>query len=227
MTRHLWTRPVRVTLTLLLLDASGSSARAQTELDIFFAESPAILILIDGDPVYRRIDGTDLERIVNTKVLIVRDTAGIHYLKVRDGWMEAYGLMADWSVSGVSPFGDRTALERAIEAETADLLDSAGSSKAGTLDEAPPAVFISSQPAALVITDGPPRYQTIDGTSLQYLANTTARVFREPTDQELYALVEGRWFRAWTTDGPWQLVPSDELPADIAKYAGPPLEDKR
>jgi len=227
MTRHLWTRPVRVTLTLLLLAASGSSAHAQTELDIFFAESPAVLILIDGDPVYRRIEGTDLERIVNTTVLIVRDSADIHYLKVRDGWMEAYGLMGDWSVSGVSPFGDRTALERAIEADTVDLLESAGSSKAGTLDEAPPAVFVASQPAALVVTDGPPRYQTIDGTSLRYLANTTAQAFREPTDQELYVLVEGRWFRAWTTDGPWQLVPSDELPADIAKYAGPPLEDKR
>ena len=56
------------------------------------------LIRIDGDPVYRRIEGTDLERIVNTKVLIVRDSADIHYLKVRDGWMEAYGLMGDWSV---------------------------------------------------------------------------------------------------------------------------------
>ena len=25
-----------------------------------------------------------------------------------------------------------------------------------------------------------------------------------------------RWFRAWTTDGPWELVQADQLPSDIA-----------
>src|SRR5262249_48786074 len=120
---HVLTPLIGVSLTLLLLGASGSSDYAQTRLEIFFAESPAFLIRIDGDPVYSRIEGTDLERIVNTKVLIVRDRADIHYLKALDGWMEAYGLTGDWSVSGITPFGERTTLERAIEAQTVDLLD--------------------------------------------------------------------------------------------------------
>ena len=221
MTRHA-PRLVRISLTLLLLAASGGSARAQATLKIFFAESPALLIRIDGEPVYQRIEGADLERIANTKALIVRDSANIHYLKVLDGWMEAYGLMGEWSVSGVTPFGEKTAIERAIEAKTVDLLDGSGSSKAGArfLDDEPPAIFISSEPAALIVTDGPPRYQTVEGTSLEYLVNTRAKVFREPTDQELYVLVAGRWFRSWRTDGPWEAVPSDQLPADIAKQTG-------
>ena len=218
MTRHALTRSLGVSLTLLLLAASRSSAQPQATPKIFFAEGPAFLVRIDGHPTYRRIQGTDLQRLVNTKFLIVRDSADIHYLKVRDGWMEAYGLMGEWAVSGVSPFGDRTALERAIVATTIELPVSADSSAA---------IFISSQPAALVVSDGPPRYQTIDGTSLQYLVNSTAKVFREPTDQELYVLVTGRWFRAWTTDGPWEAVASNELPVDVARYAGGRLERQR
>src|ERR1700731_2771958 len=48
---------------------------------LLFSRQSAILILIDGDPVYRPIEGTDLQRIINTKPFIVRDEAGIHYLK--------------------------------------------------------------------------------------------------------------------------------------------------
>jgi hypothetical protein len=218
MTRHALTRSLDVSLTLLLLAASRSSAQPQATPRIFFAEAPAFLVRIDGAPTYRRIQGTDLQRIVNTKFLIVRDDADVHYLKARDGWLEAYGLMGEWALSGVSPFGERRALERSIEATTIELPVRADSSAA---------IFISPQPAALVVTDGPPRYQTIDGTSLQYLVNTTAKVFREPTDQELYVLVTGRWFRAWGSDGPWQAIPSNELPSDIAKFAGRRLDSRR
>ena len=66
------------------------------------------------------------------------------------------------------------------------------------------------------MTDGAPRYEPIRGTSLKRLVNTTATVFKEPTDDEVYVLVVDRWFRAWTTDGPWELVQADQLPSDIA-----------
>ena len=48
-------------------------------------------------------------------------------------------------------------------------------------------------------------------------ANTTARVFREPTDQELYVLASGRWCRSWKPEGPSQFISGDQLPADFAK----------
>ena len=215
----------RLALALLLLLASGGSALAQQAPQIFFAEAPALLVRIEGAPVYRQIGGTGLERIVNTRVLIVRDSAGIHYLKALNGWMESYGLLGDWSVSGVSPFGENTAAERAAVASTADRLDGANSlapaaqtvNLTDRLDENQPAIFVSTKPAALVVTDGPPRYVTIAGTSLQRLANSPSMVFLEPTDGEYYARVDGRWYRAWTVDGRWQSIADNKLPADIAK----------
>jgi hypothetical protein len=187
---------------------------------LVFAEKSAILILIDGEPVYQPIEGTDLQRIGNTKPFIVRDTADIHYLKVFDGWMESYGLTGAWSVAGVPPSGAEQALRGAVAAKTVDLLDGATAGKPGEtpkLDDATaPTIVISTEPAELIVTNGPPRFATVEGTSLEYVENTTAKVFKEPTDGELYVLISGRWFCAWTTDGPWQFVPTSELPADIA-----------
>jgi hypothetical protein len=101
-----------------------------------------------------------------------------------------------------------------------DLLDRAipGPRRAITTldDDSAPAIFISRRPAELIVTDGPPRFATFAGTSLEYVENTAASVFREPTDQELYVRTSGRWLRAWTTDGPWEIVPDSQLPADLA-----------
>jgi hypothetical protein len=214
---------MRAVLTLVLLLAAGGWDNAQSQTgaspQIFFEEAPALLITTDGDPVYRGVEGTGLERIVNTRAFIVRDSAGIHYLKVFDGWMEAYSLNGDWSVSGVAPEGGIEALRRAVGAKLVDRLDGDGS-PAGTpsLARDVPRIIVSPEPAALIVTEGPARYQTVEGTSLEYLVNTTAKVFREPTDQQFYVLVGGRWFRAWATDGPWEFIRNDELPADIATW---------
>src|SRR5437867_4280222 len=102
-------------LVALCAVMTGRTIAADQSADpprLLFAQRLAILILIDGDPVYRPIRGTDLERIVNTKAFVVHDTAGIHYMKVFDGWMEAYGLTGLWSVAGVPPPGADQALRR-------------------------------------------------------------------------------------------------------------------
>ena len=59
------------------------------------------------------------------------------------------------------------------------------------------------------------------------MENTDAKIFREPTDQQLYLLLSGRWFRSWTTEGPWQFIPSNQLPADFAKIPQSLLESPR
>ena len=214
---------MRAGLTVLLLLSAGGRPNAQIQTDasthIFFVEAPALLITTDGDPIYGGVEGTGLERIVNTRAFIVRDRAGIHYLKVFDGWMEAYSLNGDWSVSGVAPEGGPDAFRRAVDAKLVDRLDGDGS-PAGrpSLASDVPSIVVSPEPAALIVTEGPARYETVGGASLESLVNTTTKVFREPTDQQLYVLVGGRWFRAWATDGPWEFIRNDELPADIAEW---------
>ena len=189
---------------------------------IMFSTSPARLILIDGDPIYRPVPGTELQRIVNTKPLIVCDVAGMCYLKILDGWMETYSLDSDsWNVAGVAPDGGNEAVLQAAASEKIDLLDGVDAKNpTGTPSLAhgqPPAIFISTRPAELIVSDGPLVFAPIQGSSLQYAGNTNADLFREPTDHELYLLTSGRWFRSWRTDGQWQFVASRDLPADFAR----------
>jgi hypothetical protein len=209
---------VSLPLVLLLLASNRNSAHAQRTPRIFFAEAPALLIQIDGEPVYRHIEGANLDRLVNAQAVIVRGQSDIHYLKVLDGWMEAYGLTGYWSVSGVSPLAFN-ADSQPVSASAAAAVESLRPfDDPGPLLQAnPPAIYIATKPSVLIVTDGPPRYEPIAGTSLKRLVNTTTTVFKEPTDDELYVLVTDRWFRAWTTHGPWEFVPADRLPSDIAK----------
>jgi hypothetical protein len=224
-----------VVLSFILGLCPAASVNAQTAPPrIIFAASPALLIQIDGDPVYRDVHGTALQRVVNTRPLIVRDETGGHYLRILDGWMEAYSLLDTWSVAGVPPEGGRIALQQALAAKDVDLLNGgheATRRQAGDnqrlADADAPAIYISTTPAVLVVTDGVPQFAPIAGTSLEYLANTTAKVFREPTDHEIYILVSGHGFRSWTREGPWQFVPGDQLPADFARIPATQLKSNR
>jgi len=214
-------RPIaRLTLALLLLVAGRSSAPAQPLRQIFFAEAPAILVQIDGTPEYRHLPGTNLERIVNTRALIVRDGAGVHYLKVLDGWMESYGFDDEWRLAAGSPF-DNTDIERGVLNATTDRLDPPSVSFTTSLYDDPPTILLATDSAALIVTDGAPRYETVPGTSLLRLANTKATVFRERTGEPFYVRVDSDWYRARTTDGPWQFIATAQLPSDVARQIAP------
>jgi hypothetical protein len=195
---------------------------------IIFAPSPAVLIRIDGDPVYRDVAGTDLQRIVNTKSFIVREPSGTFYLRVRNGWMEAYLLTGDWTVAGAPPDAAAMALRQAVSARAVDLLE-IGEPKtpdSGRLATGPvPTIYVSTTPTEFIVTDGPVQFVPFPGTALEYLKNTSAHVFREPTDGEFYVFASERWYRSWTTDGPWQFVVTRDLPADLAGISSASLKN--
>lgn len=206
----------------LVLSQPQAVAASAAAPAIIFSATPSLLVLLDGAPVFRPVPGTELERVANTAPLIVRDPAGMCYLKIRDGWMQAYSLDSGWwSVSGVPPAGGVIAVREALASGTVDLLDDRSAKSSGRVphlsDDTAPAVVVAQRPAQMIVTDGPLAFAAIDGTSLQYVVNTDADVFREPTDQELYVLLAGQWFRSWKTEGPWQAIASSELPADFAR----------
>src|SRR5262245_9344154 len=53
---------------------------------VFFSTRPAILVSIDGTPVLRTVRDTNIERVINTRVLLLRDQlSGKFYLRLMDG----------------------------------------------------------------------------------------------------------------------------------------------
>ena len=79
---------------------------------ILFSRVPAILVSVDGAPVYRAVPGTSLERVLNTRPLLLKDASGIHYLHLFDGWMRAEAMDGPWSVAQDPP----SELARAVDA---------------------------------------------------------------------------------------------------------------
>jgi hypothetical protein len=187
--------------------ATQSAIAADAAMHFVFSSAPALMIRIDGEPMYRAVEGAALQRVINTQSLIVRDESGVYYLRVGGHWLEAYELAGPWS-TGVGPEGAATVLEQAVNEHGVDLLEDEDGSSA--------IVYVSTSPAALIVTRGEPQFAAVDGTSLLYVTNTTSCVLTEPTDSELYVFASDRWFRSWTTSGPWEYVPGDKLPADLA-----------
>ena len=106
--------PRTVSLDRLLADLSITQAEAKAESirlkndppKIIFSKGPAVLILIDGEPVYRPVEGTRYTRVVNTPALLLFDpAAGTFYLDGGQWWMTASSLNGPWIAAGESTPG--------------------------------------------------------------------------------------------------------------------------
>ena len=188
---------------------------------IIFMQQPSLLVYIDGQPQYAQVEGTSLTRVVNTRVLLLKDAAGKLYLHMLDGYLEAATLSGPWSMAKSAPADAAKAEAAARELRQVDLLEGqedAETKKKPSLAAGPaPQIIVAITPTELIVTQGKPNYVPISGTSLLYVKNTTADVFKLLTDQMTYVLLGGRWFRAKSFDGPWEFVAPKSLPHDFAK----------
>jgi hypothetical protein len=188
---------------------------------IVFMQQPSLLVYIDGEPQYVPVAGTELVRVVNTRVLLLKDPAGKLYLHVLDGYMEAVAMSGPWSMAKTPPADAAKAEAAARELRQIDLLegqeDPDSKQKPSLKSAATPQIIVATTPTELIVTQGQPNYVPISGTSLLYVKNTTADVFKLLTDQMTYVLLGGRWFRAKSSDGPWEFVPAKSLPKEFAK----------
>ena len=189
--------------------------------EIIFSTRPALLVSIDGPPEYTLVKGAVplLWRVVNTRVLLLKNAGGGHYLHLYDGFLEAGSLNEPWSVAEKVPRGAKLAEQSARSSRKTNLLegkpDPRTRKKPSLRKSVTPWVYLSMIPAELIVTDGEPDFISIEGTRLFYARNTTGDLFWHQGDRTMYLLASGFWFRAETYLGPWQLVPVDGLPQDF------------
>ena len=189
---------------------------------IITATRPALLVTIDGPPVWRPVPGTPLERVINTRVLLLKDASGRCYLHLFDGYLEANSLEGGhWTVASKIPDGAALAQEQALSTGDVDLMsgmpDATTQKEPSLSTSAAPDIFVTTTPAEIITFSGAPQYMPIAGTDLLYAHNTSGNVFKLLTDQRNYVLLAGRWYQAPSLDGPWQFVPGNELPHDFAE----------
>jgi hypothetical protein len=229
MRRHLPRAVVTVSLERLQANLAINQAdtkEQKTEIlkneppRIFFSQTPALLVLIDGQPVLRPVEGTKLRRAINTRALILLDeTSGRYYLRVLGRWAEAGAVEGPWAMAPKPPANLETARQAVAKSPQVDQMDDPGpgmkeAAAAGRF----PTIFVSTTPAELLQTVGEPAYEPIGATTLLTIKNTSASLLLDTATGFHYVLISGRWFRAKSlAQGPWEYVPHDKLPPDIAK----------
>ncbi len=185
---------------------------------IIFSKVPSILVYIDGNPVFYPVKGTSLDRVVNTRVLLLRDQTG-YYLHLFDGYMYAENIEGPWIAAQSLPKDIQDAEKEASSAGQVDLLSGVLDPVTNTMPSlrlpGVPKIFVSFAPAELIVTDGEPDFRPINDTNILYVANTTANVFKDLDDQKTYVLISGRWFSASNEAGPWKFVDGKSLPEDF------------
>ena len=177
---------------------------------IFVSTEPAILLLVDGEPVRAPIPETSLEVIVNANWDLFFDKAGHqYYLSQAPLWLQTSTFNGPWTIA------------KSLPGDMAKLPDDWADVKK-TIPPRPPAkakapkVFYSNTAAELIAFDGEPQWKKIQGTNLGYVTNTDSDFFIDYATNRFYYLTSGRWFSALQRTGPWSFA-SDKLPSDFAK----------
>ncbi|HYL19905.1 MAG TPA: hypothetical protein VEV20_14580 [Burkholderiales bacterium] len=224
-----WSIPAERLRVDVAIDHATQQARGEPLRNdpprIIYTQSPAILIPIDGQPVLREMVGLDLMRVLNTQaLLLVEKSSGRYFLFVAGRWCDAPSLDGPWTDAEVRPAALEEAKEEAVEGGQVDLLESSETTSGRN-----PTVIVSTAPAELVETEGPPQYSPIERTQLLYVTNSPNRLFLDLSTQQYYVLLAGRWFRTRSlTQGPWEYVAGTALPADFAMIpASHPTETVR
>ena len=182
---------------------------------IIVVDSPAILLLLDGEPRLQNVGSGGLQQVVNTALPVIFDSKRKQY------WF--YGSSV-WFTTNDLLRGNWTSVERAPPniadlVKDADTLDSAQSDagKAASPAQLRAAKIVTAtEPTELIVTDGAPKYSPLVGGEILYVTNTDSDIFMEVATQRHYIVISGRWFAGPSLKGPWSFVAPENVPKAFA-----------
>ena len=184
--------------------------------EIIFATAPTMLILVDGDPRFEKIEKTNYERVLNTPFFIAKDTKkGTYYINGSENWYVSDNFDT-WEVTTKVP----NKLEQIAEEALKD--PEVGEEEEALAEEAEgekltPALVLRTTPAELLQSDGDPEFEPIEGTSILFMSNTADDILMNIETQEYYILVAGRWYSSKSLTGnSWTFVAPDKIPEGFA-----------
>jgi hypothetical protein len=187
---------------------------------IFTSTTPAILVGLDGPPVWSQVKGLDLQYAVNTNWDLFEHTpTKTLYLRSEGSWLQAPAVAGPWTaVSQLPPsFAKLPADDNWKEVKAAV---PGKKLTAKTM----PKVYTSDVPSELIVLTGTPSYLVVPGApTLLWVSNTESDLFRMGKTGDFYYLVAGRWFKAAELAGPWTFA-TPTLPAEFKNI---PVEHPR
>ena len=177
--------------------------------EIFFRTSPTVLVVIDGDPIYNKVEGSKIESVINTPFLILKDKKSF-YIHGGDYWYKSDKITSeDWKVTKSVPKEVKKIAEKMIDKQEAPKTE-------GDSNEIPD-IIVTTKPSELITSTGKLQYEPIKETSLLFVKNSENDILLDINSQHHFVLINGRWYSSKSmTDGDWKFIQPDSLPKDFA-----------
>jgi hypothetical protein len=176
---------------------------------IYVRQRPAVLIIIDGKPVLRQVEGTNLLRVINSPVVIALEQgSGNYFVQGAGYWVTAESLDGPWALAS-NPPASLAKIAQTDDQAHGETIPAANSSGP------PPEIIVSTEPAELIQLNGAAEFSPVENTQLLYVTNTDKDIFMSVPQHRYYVLLSGRWFSSRSLDGPWNSVAGTDLPSDF------------
>ncbi|MFI5168346.1 MAG: hypothetical protein ACHQQS_17195 [Thermoanaerobaculales bacterium] len=209
--------------------AETSQAEAKQEApppntlpDVYVSTVPAELVVLDGEPKYSPISGTQLLAATNTTGnLFVYVPDQETYVLLSGRWFKGKSLTGPWQYVAQDQLPTDFAHIPENDPKGGVLASVAGTpsaQEAAIANTVPQTATVKRSEASFEPTyDGEPKFEAIESTPLSYAVNTPTPVIRI-NERRYYAVSNGVWFAAPSPVGPW--AATDRVPAVI--YTIPP-----
>ncbi|BCH31055.1 hypothetical protein MesoLjLc_29850 [Mesorhizobium sp. L-8-10] len=185
---------------------------------VIYADKPSELITFDGEPALQPVPGTGLEWASNSHSdVFFRKADAKWYILLSGRWFSSASLDGPWVFATPDLPQDFQNIPQDAPYYTVR------SSVPGTSESAEARLKASIPEMARVSTDGSvkvdvaysgdPKFEPIEGTSLQYAVNTNEEVIQ--VGNKYYVLKDGVWFVGDSPTGPFAVATS--VPDEIYK----------
>ena len=208
-----WELDITIDQLIASMDSDKGTSKENFKTDppeIIHVTYPAALITIDGDPVFKKLEDTDFEFVINTPFFIIKDNwEEVYYLKGGVLWYKSENILDGYEFTTEIP-------DELIELVLKKNPDEYKDINPDTI-KVKPKIIVRTKPAELIETIGEPELSNIEGTTLLFVKNTESDIIVDINTQTYFLLLSGRWFNAKSLEGPWSFVDPGKLPEDFAK----------
>lgn len=173
---------------------------------------PAELLQSEGEPEFGPLKGTNLLYLTNSNDDILMDISSqMYYVLISGRWYQSKSLTTN-SWAFVEPDSiPQDFLQISDSSEVASVRSSVPGtieSKEAVLEnQIPQTAEVDRSEASLdVVYDGDPKFESVEGTSMQYAVNTESSVLL--IDKKYYCCENAVWFESDMPIGPWEVSAS-------------------
>jgi hypothetical protein len=185
---------------------------------ILVSTTPAEIIQSDGKADFATITGTELLYVSNSSDNIFKLISDqLYYVLISGRWYTASKLEGPWTYVA----SDKLPKDFAYIPEGSpkdNVLSSVAGTKASTDAirdaQVPQTAKVDKKTATCTVEyDGEPKFEKIEGTSLELAMNTKSTVIK--SGDKYYCVDNGVWFQSSKAKGPWKV--SDDRPKEVDK----------